>query len=179
VEIRRLLATDERGTFRSGDPDLDRFFRLYAGQNQFRHHLGTTYVAVEDRRILGYATAAGSSIEIEDLPVAAQRGLPHYPLPVLRLARLAVDSSCQGQGLGKELLLFILRLAIRMAEDIGCVGVVVDARTEAVAFYERYGFKALDAVEGLSDARPQPTVMFLAIAAIQAALPARPTKPRA
>jgi hypothetical protein len=70
---------------------------------RLQHHIGTTYVAVEGNRILGFATAAGSSIEIEDLPIATQRGLPHYPLPVLRLARLAVDLSCQGQGVGAAL----------------------------------------------------------------------------
>ena len=43
--------TDDRTRFRSGDADLDRFFQAYAGQNQFRHHIGTTYVAVEGRGV--------------------------------------------------------------------------------------------------------------------------------
>ena len=47
MEVRALRATDDRTTFRSGDPDLDRFLAKYAAQNQFRHHIGTTYVAVE------------------------------------------------------------------------------------------------------------------------------------
>jgi GNAT superfamily N-acetyltransferase len=170
VEIRALREDDDRAAFRSGDADLDRFFQRFAGQNQFRHHLGVTYVAAEDRTILGFATVAAAHVEIDDLPVVVRRKLPRYPLPVLRLARLAVDQSAQGQGLGLQLLRFVLRLALQMADDYGCVGVVVDAKPDAEAFYTKYGFVAVAAVEGRSDARPAPTPMFLSIRAIREAV---------
>lgn len=168
--IRAVREDDDRTSFRSGDADLDRFFHQFAGQNQFRHHLGVTYVAVEDRTILGFATAAAAHVEIDDLPVAIRRKLPRYPLPVLRLARLAVDQSAQGQGLGLQLLRFVLRLALQMADDYGCVGVIVDAKRDAEAFYAKYGFVAVEALEGQSDARPMPTPMFLSIRAISNAV---------
>lgn len=95
--------------------------------------------------------------------------LPRYPLPVLRLARLAVDLPAQGQGLGAQLLRFVLQLAMRMAGDFGCIGVVVDAKRGAVEFYAKHGFLALDAVHGQSDVRPRPTAMFLSMRAIQEA----------
>ena len=82
-------------------------------------------------------------MEISDLPIATRRKLPQYPLPVLRLARLAVDETAQRQGIGVALLRFALRLALAMANDYGCVGVVVDAKPDAVAFYARYGFVAV------------------------------------
>jgi GNAT superfamily N-acetyltransferase len=167
MEIRALRESDDRSRFQSGDPDLDRFFRQFAGQNQFKHHIGVTYVAVDDRRILGFATIAPGHIEIEDLPPTARKKLPQYPLPIVRLARLAVDESARGQGLGAQLLRFVLMLAIRMASEFGCVGVVVDAKPDAVDFYVKYGFIAIHAVEGLSDARPQPATMFLSIRAIK------------
>ena len=47
MEIRALREADEPAPFHSGDSDLDRFLHRYAGQNQFRHHIGTTYVAAE------------------------------------------------------------------------------------------------------------------------------------
>ena len=166
MEIRPLRASDERSAFRSGDPDLDAFLQKYAGQNQFRHHIGATYVAVESDRIAGYATIAAGQIEIEDLPSLSRKKLPRYPLPVLRLGRLAVDESYRGQGLGKQLLRFVLHLAVRMAEDFGCVGVVVDAKPGAIPFYERFGFIPLEAVEGASLAKPQPTPMFLPLSEI-------------
>ena len=170
IEIRALREGDDRTAFLSGDADLDRFFHRFAGQNQFRHHLGVTYVAVQDRTVLGYATVAAAHVEIEDLPPATRRKLPRYPLPVLRLARLAVDQSARGQGVGLQLLRFVLRLARQMADEYGCVGVVVDAKPEAEAFYTKYGFIAVDAIEGRSDARPAPTPMFLSMRAISDAI---------
>lgn len=177
IEIRALREGDDRTAFRSGDADLNRFFHRFAGQNQFRHHLGVTYVAVQDRSVLGYATVAAAHVEIEDLPPAIRRKLPRYPLPVLRLARLAVDQAARGQGVGLQLLRFVLRLARQMADEYGCVGVVVDAKPEAEAFYAKYGFVAVDAVEGRSDARPVPTPMFLSMRAITDAIgESRPKK---
>lgn len=167
IEIRALRESDDRSQFHSGDSDLDRFFHKFAGQNQFRHYVGVTYVAVEDRRILGFATLAPGHVEIEGLPAPVRKKLPRYPLPVLRLARLAVDESARAQGLGTQLLGFVLKLAVRMANDYGCLGVVVDAKPGAVDFYARYGFIPVDAIEGQSDARPQPTLMFLAMRAIK------------
>ena len=93
---------------------------------------------------------------------------------MLRLARLAVDSKVRGRGLGEQLLRFAL--ALTMTEDYGCVGVAVDAKIGAEAFYARYGFRAIDVVEGLSDTRPRPTPMFLPTSEILAATPRRPRR---
>lgn len=170
MEIRPLAESDDRSAFQSGDPDLDRFFHQFAGQNQFRHYVGVTYVAVEERRIFGFATVAPAHVEVDGLPPAARKRLPRYPLPVLRMARLATDQSARGRGLGVQLLRFVLQLALRMAHEVGCVGVLVDAKPDAIAFYAKYGFLAVEAVEGQSATRPQPTPMFLSIRAIERAL---------
>ena len=162
MEIRALLEADDRIQFTSGDPDLDRFLHKFAGQNQFKHHVGVTYVAVDGRRIIGYATIAAGHVEIEGLPAVARKKLPRYPLPVLRLARLATDISARGQGVGTELLRFVLKLAVKMAGDYGCVGAIVDAKPGAIEFYARFGFIATEALEGQAEARPAPTPMFLA-----------------
>src|SRR3990172_169957 len=169
MEIRALREGDDRSQLRSGDPDLDPFFHKFAGQNQFKHPLGVTYVAVEEGRLLGFATVAHGHVEIERLPASVRKKLPRYPLPVLRLARLAVDESARGHGLGRQLLRFVLQLSLRMASDYGCVGVVVDAKPDAVDFYRRYGFISIDAIEGQSDARPPSLPMFLATRAIREA----------
>jgi len=170
MEIRSLKEADDRSGFRCGDPDLDRFLQRFSGQNQFRHHIGTTYVAVDGGRILGYATVAPGQIEIEDMPLALRRRFPRYPLPVLRLARLATDESARGKGIGKALLRFVFTLALKLATDYGCVGVVVDAKLDAVPFYEGFGFTALEVLEGELSARPTPIAMFLSIAEMRAAL---------
>ena len=168
MEIRRLRAEDDRSQFRSGNDDLDRFFRRFAGQNQFRHYVGVTYVAVEPDRVHGFVTVVAAQLEGDRVSTALQRKLPGYPLPVLRLARLAVDATTQDQGLGTQLLRFVLQLAAKMSKDYGCVGIVVDAKPDAIDFYAKYGFVELTAVEGASDARPRPHPMFLAMRAVLA-----------
>lgn len=166
LEIRRLLQEDDRSDFRSGNVDLDRFFQRYAGQNQFRHHIGTTYVALEDGTIAGFVTVTPSEITVAELPVPRRRKLPQYPLPVLRLARLAVDERARGRGIGSTLLRAVFVLAHRMADEFGCLGVVVDAKPEAIPFYEKLGFIDLEARAGHLGDRPEPRPMFLELGAI-------------
>lgn len=125
IEIRPLRPGDRRDDFFSGDIDLDRFFQKFAGQNQFQLHIGTTYVAVLENGILGFVTLSATSITIDDLPATTRKRLPHYPLPALRLARLAVAKSAIGQGIGKRLLRATFKIAHEMADRTGCIAVVV------------------------------------------------------
>jgi GNAT superfamily N-acetyltransferase len=164
VEIRALDRSDDRQAFRSGDEALDLYFHRYAGQNQFRHHVGVTYVAVEERRILGFVTVAPASLDAPAVPRG--RRLPPYPVPVLRVARLAVDEVVRGRGLGRALLRFAIELAERLRSEFGCVGLVVDAKKGAEDFYERYGFVPLELVEGAAAQRPEPTAMFLGLGSV-------------
>jgi len=161
LEIRLLLPGDAREDFVSGDEALDRYFRLYAGQNQFRHRIGVNYVAIMDGRVIGYAGVSPAHIEVERLPARLAKRLPGYPLPVLRLARLATDHRVRGLGVGLELLKYVFGLAHRMSRDFGCVGLLVDAKLAAVAFYERYGFVALATELGTSQTAPVP--MFIGL----------------
>lgn len=170
VSIRALSADDDRRSFRSGNEDLDRFFRKYASLNQFAHHLGVTYVAVEQNRILGFATVAPATIQGEDFPSTRVRKLPHYPLPCLRLARLAVQQEAQGKGIGTGLLRFVFSLALEMSVQVGCIGVLVDAKPSAVSYYAEFGFEAYDATFGQSEERPEPAVLFLPLDKIQEAM---------
>lgn len=147
LEIRPLRPDDDRSAFSCGQPDLDRFFHHYAGQNQFRLHLAVTYVAAVEGRLLGFATVSVGSLERGSLPSARmRRRLPGYPLPVLRLARLAVDRRAQGAGVGRSLLRHVLNLALDQRDALGCIGVVTDAKPDAVAFYRRHGFEPLEGV---------------------------------
>lgn len=173
IEVRLLREGDDRASFHSGDEQLDLFFHRYAGQNQFRHHIGITYVAVDEGVIRGFATVAAGHIEIERLPVAIRKKFPNYPLPIVRLARLAVDIGAQGSGLGEHLMRAVFLAALEMREKLGCVGVVVDAKLGAAPYYSRFGFVALEGIEGILEERPSPTPMFLPLSDIDQALPAR------
>lgn len=163
IVVRALARADDRSGFGCGNIELDRFFRRYAGQNQFRHHIGTTHVAVDDDRILGFVTVSPGELAADELVAQTRKRLPNYPLPILRISRLAVDSRAQGRGVGKLLLRFALGLALGLRDRFGCVGVVVDAKSEAMDFYRTLGFRPLTTLEGALGDRPEPLPMFLAI----------------
>ena len=170
VEIRALRKEDDRTDFSCGQPELDRYFEHYAGQNQFKLHLAVTYVAVVRDRVAGFATVAVGSIERGHVPDGRLRKrLPGYPLPILRLARLGVDTRARGLGLGKALLRHVLGLAVDQRDRLGCIGVVTDAKLPAVGFYESMSFVKLDGIQEAAlhgDLVP----MFLPVATIAAAL---------
>jgi ribosomal protein S18 acetylase RimI-like enzyme len=108
IEIRSLKREDDRTGFSCGEAELDHFFQKYAGQNQFRHYIGTTYVATDQKRIVGFVSVSVATLTND---VIALRKLPTYPLPVLKIARLAVDSRYQHMGIGKKLLKAMFLLA--------------------------------------------------------------------
>lgn len=166
VQIRRLESTDDRSRFCCGDIELDRFFQLFAGQNQFRHYIGTSYIAECTDQIAGFVTVSNGEIMAEKLAASLRKRLPDYPLPILRIARLAVDQRFQGHGIGKLLLKAMLELALQQRDQAGCIGVVVDSKPAAVPFYTGLGFTPLETVSGELGSRPEPLPMFLPIRVI-------------
>ena len=172
IEIRKLEQRDNRSNFSSGDIEIDRFFLKYAGQNQFKHKIGVTYIAVEftTQNIIGYVTVSNSSLNINGLDVSEFKKLPNYPLPILRIARLGVDKKYQKRGVGKILLKKMLYLALELEKLAGCIGVFVDAKDSAIDFYKKYGFEILPVQSGELPTKPTPKVMYLSLKTIKKAL---------
>lgn len=142
-KIERLTDKHDCRKFRCGEHTLDNFLIRHALKND-RRGLGRTYVALagESERVLGYVTLCSNSVHFENVPAEE---LPHYPIPAILIARLAVAKSAQGIGLGTDLMLMGLHLAVKVAERIGVFAVTVDAMNEdAKAFYQkRFGFTEL------------------------------------
>lgn len=144
-QFERLDSSHERDTFTCGKPPLDEFLRRLASQYEKRN-LGRTYVAVRpgEKKAYGYYTLASGAIAFQNLPVPPARKLPRHPVPVVLLARLAVDQGAQGQGLGEALLMNALERCLGLADKIGVHAVEVDAIDgQSRVFYERYGFVPL------------------------------------
>jgi GNAT superfamily N-acetyltransferase len=148
VEVRWLRPEDDRSGFSCGDAEFDAFLQKYAGQDQFKHRIGRTLVAVDDGRLIAYATVVPGHVDADELDDKARAGLPAYPIPVLRLARLAVDVRAQRKGLGTLLTAEAIDVAMRLREDLGCVALVADVLVERRGFYERLGFVPLKVVRG-------------------------------
>jgi predicted N-acetyltransferase YhbS len=113
-------------------------------------------------------------LEIENVSSSIRKKLPAYPLPILRLARLAVGQDAQGKGVGERLMRTAFSVAIELREKLGCVGIVVDAKPGAENYYLSYGLVELEVVEGAREERPAPKAMFLHLSAILHAI--RPTQ---
>jgi GNAT superfamily N-acetyltransferase len=144
-QIERLDKSHQRSGFSCGKVPLDEFIVRLVTQYEKRH-LGRTYVAVErgESQVLGYYTLASSAIPFLNLPESATKKLPRHPVPVILLARLAVDQRARGRGLGETLLLHALGQCVGLADQLGVHAIEVDAIDEqARSFYEKYGFEAL------------------------------------
>ena len=144
--VEALQRDHDRTWFDCGEPALNEYLARFARQNQ-ESGVARTFVAVRDAepsRVLGYYSLAVGAIDKANLPPPAARRFPNFPLPIARLARLAVDRSQQGKGLGEDLLLDALSRCLRVAEDVGIAAVLIDAKHEqAKTFYARFEFDAL------------------------------------
>lgn len=130
-----------RDGFDCGVGALNDFLARQAGQQQ-RKGFGKTYVALADgdEAIAGFVTLSAGQVVTTDL--SPQLRLPRYPVPILRIGRLAVDRRFQRQGVGQELLAFALRVALDFSDRVGLYAVAVDAKDErAAGFYRRLGFR--------------------------------------
>jgi GNAT superfamily N-acetyltransferase len=164
--VERLGRAHQRAEFCCGKPPLDNFLHALVSQYEKRG-LGRTYVAVRpgDARVWAYYTLASGAVAFDNLPPGAARKLPRHPVPVVLLARLAVDQAAQGQGLGAFLLVDALRRCQSLAQELGIHAVEVDALDEpAKAFYERFGFIAL---------QDNPLHLYLPVATIRDAFGGR------
>ena len=156
ILIRRLEEHDEVENFDCGDDPLNNYLKRHAWTNQEKISIGVTYVAIDEgapRVVLGYFTLAMASVPRETFPKKYVRGLPHYDLPLVLLARLAVERRFAGRG------------SLRAADEVGCRCIVTDAYRDRIGWYARYGFVP---IEGAAKSGPQR--MFLDLRTVRAAL---------
>lgn len=168
VTIRALEEFDDVGGFDCGDEPLNNYLKRHAWINQQKMLIGVTYVALDEaapRVVLGYFTLATSSVPRDRFPKKYVRGLPPYDLPLVLLARLAVDHRFAGKGLGHALIAEAFKIALRVANEVGCRYIITDAYRHRVKWYAKYGFIPIEGA-----AKDGPQKMFLDIRTIRAAL---------
>lgn len=140
-----MTGRHDRSAFESASAPLDDWLRRTAQQHQQRG-ISKTFVAISDdepTRILGYYALTACEVLTAQLPQDLARKLPRN-VPGIRLGRLAVDRTVQGQGLGEHLLMDALDRSRRVLEHIGIHALFVDAKDErAASFYLKYGFRPL------------------------------------
>ena len=151
----------DRAGFDCEDADLNLYVQKFARQNHESGGAKCFVAAPADTpaRILGFYTLSPASLEYARTSALAKKGLGRYDVPVFRLGRLAVDNNVQGRRLGGALLLRAADRCIRVAQDVGGLALLIDAKSDRAAnWYQSYGALRLE------DA-PLSLVLPLAVAA--------------
>lgn len=134
----------DRDGFACGEPTLDAYLRQQAAQHH-RDGISTTHVLVDDAKpacILGYYSLSAAQLLLTDLQEADRKRLPAYPVPAIRMGRLAVALSEQGKGHGDYLLAHAVARCLGLREQLGVRVLLVDTLHEKAArFYRAYGFR--------------------------------------
>jgi GNAT superfamily N-acetyltransferase len=139
-EIEKLRREHDIALFDCGNPTLTAWLQKFAWTNQ-QADSARTYVALGEDRVAGYYALTTGSVHKSESPERIAKGLANHPIGVVLLARLAVDKTQQGKGLGKALLFDALKRIEEAAEIVGVRAVLVHAiDDDARRFYERFDF---------------------------------------
>lgn len=138
------LTTEEllsRKTFDCGEVSLNEYLQRTM-KNHDNKFIAKSFLYTLENKIVGYYTLSSTEINFqESYTNFLHLKLPPHPVPTILLARLAIDKSHQGKGLGDILLADALQRAKLGSDNVGGVGLVVDALNQnAVNFYSQYGF---------------------------------------
>ncbi|RYG27133.1 N-acetyltransferase [bacterium] len=130
--------------FDCGVEALNVFLQRFALQNQ-RNNSARTFVATRNGVVVGYYSLCAASATYEATPERVRKGLARHEVPLILLARLAVDRTAQGEGLGYSLLIDVFRRFMAAQETIGARGLLAHAKDDsAKTFYEKWGFEAAE-----------------------------------
>ena len=139
-----LNSQHDRKGFDCGNDDLNRWFYQVARQHKDRG-VSSTFVAVSDNtsaEVLGYYAITVAELMNVDLPEQYRKRLPER-IPVFRLGRLAASVRHKGQRIGESLLFDAIDRITRISQEVGGVGIVVNAKPTAIDFYKQYGFEQM------------------------------------
>lgn len=140
--VEKLTNTQDADSFDCGKEPLNRFLKRFALVNQKSGSARTYVVCRDDNRIVGYYSLAVGSVDYEASPARVTKGQARHPVPVMLLARLAVDHGEQGRGLGRALLKDALLRTLQAADIAGIRALLVHAKDdEARTWYEGFNFE--------------------------------------
>ena len=139
--VRKLAATDRVEAFDCGQPALNQFLQRYALVNQ-KANSAQTWVCCRDDVVVGFYSLAVGSVDRGTAPSRVVKGLARHPVPVMILARLAVDSAHQRKGLGRALLRDALLRTAQAADIAGIRCLLVHAKDDSARqWYENWEFE--------------------------------------
>ena len=135
-----LEASHNLARFSCGKPSLDEWLQKRALSNQ-KSGATNTYVVIQNRQVIGYYSLAVASINRAEAPGRMRNNAP-TSLPMMLLARLAVKTGYQGQGIGQGMLKDAIQRTVLVSQQAGVMGLLAHALDEkAKQFYTQYGFR--------------------------------------
>jgi GNAT superfamily N-acetyltransferase len=139
--VRKLVGSDDIETFDCGHPALNQFLQRFALVNR-KSNSAQTYVSCHSGSVAGFYSLTVGSVAPATAASRLVKGLPQHPVPVMILARLAVDSKRQGAGLGKALLKDALMRTAQAGDIAGIRALLVHAKDEpARRWYRNWDFE--------------------------------------
>lgn len=130
-----------------------------------QHEIAKTYILLNPQlasnRVWGYITLMNSEIVLNEgqRPQEPSASSKYEAFPAVKIARLAVDKTLQGQGFGRMILDWsISHIKLAIMPHVGCRFMVVDAKRDSIQFYQKGGFTLLDTESNHSDEHP---LMFI------------------
>jgi GNAT superfamily N-acetyltransferase len=147
--IVKPLEKESRAAFECGEEALDKYFHERASRDR-QNGLSAVFIVVpqnDPETIVGFFTLSSQQITCDILPEELRKKTGRYKTAgVTLLGRMAVAKEFQNQKLGRFILFAALYEAWKATSHVGSFAVVVDAKTEnVVPFYEKYGFRRLEA----------------------------------
>lgn len=145
VELDKEL--HDRKSFDCDQQALNSFLQEFAARHRAAGISKTMVLpgAKNSAEICAFYTLSHTEIERQSLPKTLAKKLPHYPIPVMLIAQLAVHRAAQGQGLGKITLIRALKHCLEIHQHLPSDAVVVDVlQQEVEGFYLQYGFQQLE-----------------------------------
>lgn len=127
--VRKLAGSDAVESFDCGQVALNQFLQRFALVNQ-KSNSAQTYVCCYGGAVVGFYSLAVGSVDPATAAPRVIKGIPQHPVPVMILARLAVDVQHQGAGLGKALLKDALLRTAQAADIAGIRALLVHAKDE-------------------------------------------------
>jgi GNAT superfamily N-acetyltransferase len=133
--IEKLCPDHNIEGFDCGREQLNRYLLRYAWTNQ-QASAAQTYIGLVGDKVVGYYTLAVGQVTREEAPERLIKGLARHPVPIMLLARLAIDRRWQGRGIGKALLRDAMQRTLQAADIAGIRAFAAHAKDEeARSFY--------------------------------------------
>jgi GNAT superfamily N-acetyltransferase len=138
--VEKLNRTHHLEDFDCGVEVLNRLLMAHALNNQSANST-QSYVGMRNESVIGYFSLTVGEVRFEAAPERMKKGLARHPVPIMLLARLAVDVRAQGMGAGQGLLKDAIQRTLQAADIAGIRAMVVHAKDDrAFQFYKHFGF---------------------------------------